>query len=236
VRTTAYGGRDLVLCEVFGPTIQGEGPSAGRRAVFVRVGDCNLVCGSCDTKYSWDWKNFSRSEETLLVSPASLVQTVLDHEVELVVITGGEPLLQQSRLVAVAAALTAASRRVEIETNGTIAPLAALDRHIRQYVVSPKLAHMGMSAARRIRPEVLRAFQATGKAVFKFVLDGPGDVPELVALQEAHGLSPIWVMPQATSAEAVLAGMRVLADPAIRNGWNLSPRLHCLLWGDERGR
>ncbi|MCY0935977.1 7-carboxy-7-deazaguanine synthase QueE [Streptomyces sp. H34-S4] len=226
----------MVLCEVFGPTLQGEGPSAGQRAMFVRLGDCNLICNTCDTKYSWDWKNYVRGEETEVVPVDDVLQKVLEHDVQLLIVTGGEPLLQQEQLARLAAAVTAAGRRVEIETNGTSAPSPELDPYIHLYVVSPKLAHMGMSTGRRIRPEVLAAFQASGKAVFKFVLDGPQDAAELAALQEEHGLAPVWVMPQATSAEFVLAGMRELADVAIERGWNLSSRLHCVLWGDERGR
>uniref|UniRef100_A0AAU2K0K7 7-carboxy-7-deazaguanine synthase n=1 Tax=Streptomyces sp. NBC_00049 TaxID=2903617 RepID=A0AAU2K0K7_9ACTN len=235
-RLPAHSAETMVLCEVFGPTLQGEGPSAGQRAIFVRLADCNLVCNSCDTKYSWDWENNVRAEQTELVLVDDVVNKVLEHDVQLLIVTGGEPLLQQKQLTRLAAAVTATGRRVEIETNGTIAPTPELDPYIHLYVVSPKLAHMGMPTARRIKPKVLAAFQRTGKAVFKFVLDGPQDAAELIALQEEHGLAPVWVMPQATSAETVLAGMRELSDVAIENGWNLSTRLHCLLWGDERGR
>ena len=37
----------LRLVEVFGPTVQGEGPTIGRRCAFVRLGRCNLDCGYC---------------------------------------------------------------------------------------------------------------------------------------------------------------------------------------------
>jgi pyruvate-formate lyase-activating enzyme len=37
----------LVLAEVFGPTVQGEGPSLGRAASFIRTGGCNLTCSWC---------------------------------------------------------------------------------------------------------------------------------------------------------------------------------------------
>ncbi|MEU3355153.1 7-carboxy-7-deazaguanine synthase QueE [Streptomyces sp. NPDC037389] len=229
-------GRGVLLCEVFGPTIQGEGPSAGQVASFLRTGGCNLACNSCDTPYSWDWSRFSRSEQTRRAPALDVAAEILRHDGKLVIITGGEPMMQQARLAPAAALLTAAGRRIEVETNGTITPVDAFDEHVALYVVSPKLAHMGMPERRRIRPEVLAAFQATGRAVFKFVLDGPQDVDELAALQERYGLDPVWVMPQATTAAAVTSGMRALADAAIERGWNVSPRLHVLLWGDERGR
>jgi 7-carboxy-7-deazaguanine synthase len=46
----------------------------------------------------------------------------------------------------------------------------------------------------------------------------------------------VWIMPEGTSAEVILARLRDLADPVLARGWNLGNRLHTLLWGDERGR
>lgn len=43
--------RDLLVSEVFGPTVQGEGKHCGRIAAFVRLGGCNLHCRWCDTPY-----------------------------------------------------------------------------------------------------------------------------------------------------------------------------------------
>ena len=45
----------MIVSEVFGPTVQGEGPSCGRIATFVRLGRCDLRCSWCDTPYTWDW-------------------------------------------------------------------------------------------------------------------------------------------------------------------------------------
>ena len=60
--TPADGG--LVVAEVFGPTFQGEGPSTGQRAGFVRLGRCNLDCSWCDTPYTWDWERFDPAAAT----------------------------------------------------------------------------------------------------------------------------------------------------------------------------
>lgn len=54
---------ELVVSEVFGPTFQGEGPSLGRRAGFVRLGRCNLDCSWCDTPNTWDWSRFDPAIE-----------------------------------------------------------------------------------------------------------------------------------------------------------------------------
>src|SRR4029450_7825218 len=62
-RLTADRAPELVVSEVFGPTFQGEGPSVGRRAGFVRLGRCNLDCSWCDTPYTWDWERHDPAVE-----------------------------------------------------------------------------------------------------------------------------------------------------------------------------
>ena len=47
----------MKISEIF-ESIQGEGNNAGKPAVFLRTAECNLKCIWCDTKYTWDWKNY----------------------------------------------------------------------------------------------------------------------------------------------------------------------------------
>lgn len=221
---------ELVVSEVFGPTLQGEGPSVGRRAGFVRLGRCNLACTWCDTAYTWDWSRFDPAVELRRTPVAEVAAQVDAMDVPLVVVTGGEPLLQQSGLSELL--LTWSGRyRVEVETAGTIAPSPELVGLVDQFNVSPKLANSGNPAEHRWKPDVLAAFMATGKAVFKFVVAGPHELDEVAAF----GVEPVWVMPEGTTAEAVRAGLAALADPVIERGWSLTTRLHVELWGDKRG-
>ena len=53
----------LVVNELFGPSIQGEGPSAGRRCGFVRLGRCNQACVWCDEPQTWAWDRFDPEAE-----------------------------------------------------------------------------------------------------------------------------------------------------------------------------
>jgi len=71
------------------PTIQGEGPYAGMPAIFLRLGGCNLRCRWCDTEFNEDL--IPHSKESLIDAVASMVQA---YSFGLVVITGGEPMLQ----------------------------------------------------------------------------------------------------------------------------------------------
>lgn len=231
-------GRALLVAEMFGPTVQGEGPSSGQRAVFVRLSRCNLSCPPCDTPFTWDASRFNLGAETRRLPGEQVVAWVLRQSAPLVVITGGEPLLQQELLLPVVTSLTAEGRRVEIETNGTIAPTAGLQRLVDAFNVSPKLATFAAATdeRRRINPPALSALMASGKAVFKFVVHGTDDLAEVDQLCTAHGLGPVWVMPEGTTAERVVAVSQAIADDVIRRGWNLSSRLHVLCWGDQRGR
>jgi 7-carboxy-7-deazaguanine synthase len=230
------GEDELVVAEVFGPTFQGEGPSIGRRAGFVRLGRCNLDCSWCDTPYTWDWDRYDPAAE-LRHEPVTSVLAQLDAMApEIVVVTGGEPMLQQRRLAPLLEGCESRGWPVEIETNGTIVPDDRIVGLVRQWNVSPKLANSRIPSGKRIRPEALAALSATGRAVFKFVVTQPADLDEVANLVDAHALGPVWIMPEGTDPTTLLEHARQLADPVLDRGWNLTPRLHVLLWGDQRGR
>lgn len=224
----------LVVSEVFGPTLQGEGPSAGQAAGFVRLGRCNLACRWCDTPYTWDWERHDPAEELRTMAVADVLALLDAMAVRLLVVTGGEPLLQQRHLPPLLEGAKARGWEVEVETSGTVAPSVATDL-VNRFNVSPKLANSGMALERRYRPDVLRAFRAGGRAVFKFVVADPADLAEVEAIVAECELGPVWVMPEGTDAVTVLARLRELAPHVVARRWNLTPRLHILLWGDRRG-
>ncbi|MFG1918141.1 7-carboxy-7-deazaguanine synthase QueE [Micromonospora sp. NPDC048898] len=228
--------RRLLLADVFGPTFQGEGPSTGQQAMFVRLSRCNLRCPGCDTPYTWDTRRFDLRDHTVTASVEAVAEQVLASPPALVVITGGEPLLQQPTVTALAERLAAGGRRIEIETNGTIAPSAALTAVVDRFNVSPKLPSFAADDDRPINAAALAAFVATERAVFKFVVTGSGDFEAIGDLTERYGLAPVWVMPEGTRSGQHVTDLRALADETLQRGWNLTGRLHVLLWEDARGR
>ncbi|HET9443838.1 MAG TPA: 7-carboxy-7-deazaguanine synthase QueE [Acidimicrobiales bacterium] len=231
---TAPADATLVVSEVFGPTLQGEGASAGRLAAFVRLGRCNLACRWCDTPYTWDWDRHDPAAELSTMAVTDVLARLDAMGAGLLVVTGGEPLLQQRHLPPLLEAARERGWTVEVETSGTIAPTLA-DGLVHRYNVSPKLASSGMAAERRYRPDVLRALRDGGRALFKFVVADPGELDEVAAMVDECGLDPVWIMPEGTDAATVLARMRRLAPHVLERRWNLTPRLHVLLWGDRRG-
>jgi 7-carboxy-7-deazaguanine synthase len=221
------GAESVILAERF-VSVQGEGPLCGQRCAFVRLSRCNLDGAWCDTPYTWDWTRFEPSKVASRVAVGDLAVWVTGTGVELLVVTGDEQLLQQDALSSMLARLPAAVR-VQVETNGTRAPVAALAERVELWVVSPKLASSGVPLLRRIVPEALAALRRTGQAAFKFVVcDVQADVAEIAALVDAHALTPVWVMPEGTTVAAVLAGTAALLGPASERGWNISTRLHVL--------
>lgn len=228
----------LTVSEVFGPTIQGEGPSLGRRAGFVRLGRCNLACTWCDTAYTWDWQRYDPKVELTQRTTEEIAEQIEAMDVPLVVVTGGEPLLQQSHLPPLLARLRRAGHDVEVETAGTIAPAADVTAQVDRFNVSPKLASSGNPFERRYHPEALKAFVATGKAAFKFVAMTAADLDEVQRIVDDNGIpSPsVWIMPEGTDAATLAQRLADLAEPAQQRGWNLTTRLHVVLWGNERGR
>jgi len=226
----------MILSEVFGPTIAGEGPSMGRLAGFVRLGLCNEHCSWCDTPYTWDWTGrngvmYSRAD-LLRVTPDEIAAKVRAMNVPLVVITGGEPMLQP--LTPLAREL--AGHDIEVETNGTRPPTDELAL-LAWFNVSPKLANSGQDEAKTIRPDVLRRFHETGKARFKWVCCTVEDVEHVVALNEQIGLpaGATWIMPEGATRWARRANSQQIVETSIRYGFNVSGRLHVEWWGNERG-
>jgi 7-carboxy-7-deazaguanine synthase len=220
--------------EIF-TSLQGEGPSAGRPCTFVRLSRCNLACNWCDTAYTWRFTEFDRKTNQVMLSEADTAARIMALGQDRLVITGGEPLLQGAALARMVALLEGIS--VEIETNGTVAPHAALDPLVAQYNVSPKLAHSGNLAALALLPERLAAWATDPRATFKFVVAAPDDVAEALALQAAYAIpsARIMLMPEGTDSATLRQREVWLADLALAHGLRLSDRLHIHLYGDTRG-
>ncbi len=130
----------LLVTSIF-TTIQGEGPYAGYPAVFLRLAGCNIgakeLCGFCDTRF-----NFNEGTHHDPVGLASKINQMLGvgkDEIKLLVVTGGEPLLQSAALNNLYAALRQLRGHgldIQVETNGML-----IDENTSTeafYVISPK--------------------------------------------------------------------------------------------------
>lgn len=236
-------------------TLQGEGLSVGRPSVFVRASLCNLHCSWCDTDYTWNWegtpwpherdadpgyRKFKKADHIIEVTPAEIAASARAFPCRHLVLTGGEPLLQEKEFLDV---LTILRRddpgwTAEIETNGTLQPSEAFDMVIDQYNVSPKLSNSGNDQNLRLRNGPLAFFASSSKAVFKFVVSHDADLEEIQALRNRLALPSdrVILMPEGRDAETLARRARWLADHCRDLGFRYSQRLHIDIWGSARAR
>lgn len=195
----------LLLAEVF-YSIQGEGPTTGIPSIFIRLGGCNLLCGrnpddtpaegarwECDTIDVW--RNGKRANTAALIDRLHTEFNYFQRTSPVhLVITGGEPLLQQEALAELLEGIHLKQAElnpsqhpyIEVETNGTVIPTVSL--LVSRWNVSPKLSNSGQPRAKRIVPEVLQRFvynlkvygsSSAHDVIFKFVVSSPSDWDEI---------------------------------------------------------
>lgn len=238
-------------------SLQGEGRTSGIPAIFLRLTGCNLMCGGkgvekdgvlrdgatwvCDTIDVW-MKGTTYSFADLLKElnqSTNFIQR-LQTGVHLV-ITGGEPLLQQERIVAFLEYLEteyALRPIIEIETNATILPLSSLDARVHYWNTSPKLSNSGMPTSQRINHSILKWFSANPNTMFKFVVTTKQDFEEIQTQLVHAGLidsKKIVLMPGADSIEQLLERNQLVADICIEHQLRMCTRLHIEIWNQLTG-
>jgi organic radical activating enzyme len=206
--------------------------------VFLRLALCNLACSWCDTRYTWDWEQYEHGREVVSLEVRQVEDRIVKHGCRHLVITGGEPLLQQQDLALLAPSLRDRGFYLEVETNCTIGPEPELIRDVDQWNVSPKLQNSGNPMERREQPQVMETFRGLLNAHFKFVVAAPEDIGEVRSLVKRYDLpkNRVILMPEGRTPEAVQNRSRWVSQACVEEGFRFSTRLHILLWGDERGR
>lgn len=227
----------------FGPTIQGEGPFAGRPAIFTRLGGCDYRCSWCDSmhavdsKHRFDWKP---------IESADLARQIVDlagGRPVLHVLTGGNPCIQDcAELIE---ALADAGIRTQVETQGSIWPswLNACD-----VVVSPKPPSSGHGVD--LEGVAMFAWKPAHekRLAVKVVVKDEADLEFAMLAAAAFGPHvPFFVSPcnpEGSDGAPPLTGMRdayrwlcerIAALPGAER-WRVIPQLHVFAWGSERGR
>ncbi|MFN0016168.1 MAG: 7-carboxy-7-deazaguanine synthase QueE [Saprospiraceae bacterium] len=239
--------------EVF-HSIQGEGKSIGVPSVFVRTSLCNLHCIWCDTDYTWNWlgtrfphandqragyQKFDKKDWIAACSINEVAALVAAFRCQNVILTGGEPLLQQPALAALMLQMrqTNPAYRFETETNGTLVPTAEFGAMVDQYNVSPKLENSNNPRKLREKAAAYRFFSQSPKANFKFVVAEKSDLAEVLELAARYAIAPekIWLMPEGNTRQALARRRRWLVDVCKAHGFRYSDRLHVQIWGNKKG-
>ncbi len=206
----------------------------------MRLAGCNLRCTWCDTKYACithpviPAKAGIQSKAGILDSRfrgndiRDVVKKIRLFPCKHLVITGGEPLLQQGGLLGLLKRLK--GYFVEVETNGSIA--LKIGKYVEQINCSPKLPNSGN------KPYALRIKPTNKKAIYKFVVSaGEDDHPRLRDINEIKRFirankipkDRVWLMPEGVDREKIIERSKWLVEVCKKEGYNFSPRLHILL-------
>ena len=210
----------LQVIEVF-TSIQGESTQAGRKCFFIRLEKCNLSCCYCDTVYAASGGYPAEIDD--------LVAEAKKSGVDLVEITGGEPLLQEET-PALCRALLAAGFEVMIETNGSL-PIKDVPVAVRR-IIDCKLPDSGMSQKMLFENYSL----LTPRDEVKFVVSSRRDFDYAVDICRRYKLSektpnllvsPVWGKYEFKD----LAQWMLETDLPLR----LQLQFHKIIWGDMPG-
>ena len=165
--------------EIFS-SIQGEGPDIGKKVVFVRFSGCNLRCSWCDTREAWYYEKGKEMTVDEIVDRVYMLKT------DYVVLTGGEPLIQNhEQLENLTFNFQLGKVNVGVETNGTVRPSDKLLENVNKWVVSPKLQsayEVWEKEDREDLAEMLDNWLGISElhdVTFKFVIHSKKDIREL---------------------------------------------------------
>jgi 7-carboxy-7-deazaguanine synthase len=207
----------LVVCETFA-SLMGESTRAGLPAFFIRLTGCNLRCSYCDTGYAYE----GGSEMSL----GTLVDLARRQPHQLVLVTGGEPLLQ-AETPALLTDLLDAGFSVCLETNGSL-PIGAVDARVHR-ILDVKCPGSGMADHHVWANMDL----LTSRDEVKFVVADRLDFTwalEVIKRFHLAGRLPVLISPVFRQVALQEAAAWILATGL---PLRLNPQLHKYIWGPE---
>ena len=252
---------DLNLVESF-LSIQGEGASIGRLAIFLRFAGCNLTCKGfgvqtisqktgeiltgCDTIRAVFTKHFEYKSIKFANELSEIITQKSQnlYQKPIIIITGGEPLLHYKNEILLEFLKWAYLQKYEIhfETNGTIEiDFDKFEIYKNcHFAIGVKLENSGESKAKRINKSALCAIKQNAKSSFyKFVLD-KASCENSTAIKQIRQIldiceNEIYCMAQGHDKKSLEQNAKSVAEFAIRHGFCYCDRIHIRLWNDKEG-
>lgn len=185
----------IKVSEIF-TSFQGEGPYIGTPATFLRLYGCNLNCQWCDT-------DISTYEMLSVDDVAEILMTQMEfNNINLLVITGGEPTLQMEEIKRLVKELPEGIK-IQLETNGSIFEYLPEV----EYVISPK----------EDKEKVFENYYKYDNVFFKFVITCEEDIDEVISIKNKYGYEKtIWLQGE-FSRDALMADLIRENFPRLEN-------------------
>jgi 7-carboxy-7-deazaguanine synthase len=214
------------VAEIF-ESINGEGPLAGQRALFLRFAGCNISCAYCDTA----WANEPGYTGTQM-SVDEILLEVKKAQIRNITITGGEPLLQEDMPKLLKALADTGEHRIEIETNGTIdlTPFCDIGDDI-SFTMDYKLPGSGMEDAMCM--ENFRLLKENDSV--KFVVGSAADLTralEVIQRERLQGRCHVFLSPVFGEIDPEEIVEYIKENRLDRV--NLQLQLHKIIWAPEQ--
>jgi 7-carboxy-7-deazaguanine synthase len=231
---------DIRISEIFGPTIQGEGPLIGKPTVFVRTAGCDFRCAWCDTFYAVlpefhdEWTFMSDADVLLEINKLAGDRPIL------VSLSGGNPALQP--LQGLIETGHAQGHRFALETQGSIAQtwFAELD----WLILSPKPPSSKMETDWNALADCIAAAGGRPQIALKIVIFDDEDFEFARSVWAHFPKLPVFLQPgNPMQAPALCTGdllerLSWLTEKTKHVQWHevhVLPQLHVLMWGNKRG-
>lgn len=232
----------IPVLEIFGPTIQGEGPVIGKKTMFIRTAGCDYRCAWCDSSFTWNG-----SEKPAKMEPREIVSRLFDLGGEgfsHVTISGGNPALIGNDMELLIDMLHFQGIKVGLETQGSC--WRDWFYKVDDLVISPKPPSSRMRTDFDILAGICERLKEKANHSLKVVVFNDEDFEYAKTVYRKFPDIPFYLSvgnEQVNSDEDITSALlgrlkwlveKVTADPEMKDVQVL-PQLHTLIWGNERG-
>lgn len=209
-------------------SIDGEGPTAGELATFIRFGGCNLACSWCDTKYS-----IAKNIKGEVMTKEDIYVFIKENGTKNVTLTGGEPLIQEDIEELISFLSKDMELLIHIETNGSI-PIYQYNKiknlNNVSFIVDYKLPSSEMEKTMDLK----NLEEVTLKDVYKFVIGSRVDLERAKELVDYYNLTEktlVYFSPITSTIEAVEI-VEFMKNNKMNN-IRLQIQLHKIIWSPK---
>ena len=209
-------------------SIDGEGPSSGELAVFIRFAGCDLRCAWCDTAYSWNEECIPEE-----MSAVEIYNFIRESAVDNVTLTGGEPLIQENISELIKLLVFDELLTIRIETHGGVA-IAPFKEEFRydsvDFIVDFKLPDSKMM--HHMCLENLEAVDIQDS--YKFVISSFKDLDKAIEIVRDYHLDDrchVYFSPVVSLIAPREIAHKMIAEKL--NGIKLQLQLHKYIWPEK---
>jgi 7-carboxy-7-deazaguanine synthase len=222
---------------------QGEGPTQGYNAIFLRYVGCNAKCVDCDSKFAWK----AGQVESKKWTNKELFAEIRKYKTSRIIFSGGECLCLPNNFKHSKEVINEfPDYHFEYETNGIVSK-SHINSIISFFERINSLLHINISPKFNFAqeeeidttPNLISILQNLDfyNFIVKFLFKDENDIKLIEQFQKDWNLSnnQMWLQPIGTNAEILKQTILNQYDKIIENGWNISMRSHVFLFGNKKG-